>query len=112
LPTRQLNHTTFLSLPNAGDCFDVAFEKGTLDALSCGEHGSSNIAFVALELLRCLRPTGTFLIVTAKEPSAILKTVNEVRIQNNEWTTQYCWRTRVSISKGGVWIVALVKEAC
>ncbi|GAQ88161.1 hypothetical protein KFL_004050060 [Klebsormidium nitens] len=99
-------------LPFADGCFDVAFEKGTLDAISCGACGQSNVASVALELLRCLRLGGVFFLVTAKEPSGFLSIAHatHLRTRNKDWTGNYSWQAQASVSKGGVWIVALVKK--
>lgn len=96
----------------SGSCFDVAFEKGTLDAISCGSFGQSAVRSVAQELLRCLRAGGVFLIVTAKEPSRLLGTFGEVRIRSADETGAYGWQKHSSLLKGGVWIVVLTKGIC
>ena len=55
-----------------GSCFDIVFDKGTLDAIMCGSESSKNAQLMLLEIHRILKPGGVFLLVTYGQPSARL----------------------------------------
>jgi ubiquinone/menaquinone biosynthesis C-methylase UbiE len=50
------------------DQFDVAFDKGTFDALMCGDKADENVGATMREIYRVLRPGGRFFEVTYGKP--------------------------------------------
>jgi ubiquinone/menaquinone biosynthesis C-methylase UbiE len=52
------------------EMFDVAFDKGTLDALFCGSHGIEKVEQALREVCRVLRPRGMFFEVTYGKPES------------------------------------------
>ena len=48
--------------------FDVAFDKGTLDAIACGSNSTDNIAQMLRQVCRVLRPGGRFVLITYGAP--------------------------------------------
>jgi len=61
-----------LDVTNMGEfanaSFDVVIDKGTLDALLCGDESTSNADKMLLEISRVLRPGGVFILITYGEP--------------------------------------------
>eukprot|EP00775_Hariotina_reticulata_P002306 gene2306-2614_t len=61
------------SMPDFKDAsFQAVIDKGTLDAILCGEHASSNAANMLQECTRVLRPGAVLLIITYGDPAARL----------------------------------------
>eukprot|EP00742_Colponemidia_sp_Colp-10_P005567 GILJ01005950.1.p1 GENE.GILJ01005950.1~~GILJ01005950.1.p1 ORF type:complete len:615 (+),score=96.07 GILJ01005950.1:46-1845(+) len=59
------------------DCtFDLAVDKGTYDALACGEHRAESVGQLMLEVGRVLKFGGTFVIVTHGRPAGRLASFN------------------------------------
>eukprot|EP00743_Colponemidia_sp_Colp-15_P004248 GILK01004584.1.p1 GENE.GILK01004584.1~~GILK01004584.1.p1 ORF type:complete len:609 (-),score=85.86 GILK01004584.1:151-1920(-) len=59
------------------DCtFDLAVDKGTYDALACGEHRAESVSQLMLEVGRVLKFGGTFVIVTHGRPAGRLASFN------------------------------------
>eukprot|EP00744_Colponema_vietnamica_P001055 GILI01001795.1.p1 GENE.GILI01001795.1~~GILI01001795.1.p1 ORF type:complete len:208 (+),score=61.85 GILI01001795.1:40-663(+) len=48
--------------------FDVAVDKGTMDALLCGENSTKNVQSMVSEVYRVLAPGGVYLIVSYGQP--------------------------------------------
>jgi SAM-dependent methyltransferase len=52
------------------DLFDVCFDKGTIDALMCGDGSVEKVGLTLWEIYRVLRPGGLFLEITYGRPSS------------------------------------------
>jgi ubiquinone/menaquinone biosynthesis C-methylase UbiE len=50
------------------EMFDVAFDKGTLDAIMCGDNMRGNVESTLREVFRVLRPGGLFFEITYGTP--------------------------------------------
>jgi len=48
--------------------FDAVIDKGTLDALLCGEGSAENADRMCSEISRVLKPSGTFMLITYGSP--------------------------------------------
>eukprot|EP01112_Ceratiomyxa_fruticulosa_P024156 TRINITY_DN966_c0_g1_i2.p1 TRINITY_DN966_c0_g1~~TRINITY_DN966_c0_g1_i2.p1 ORF type:complete len:216 (+),score=34.40 TRINITY_DN966_c0_g1_i2:347-994(+) len=62
-----------------GGSFDAVVDKGTLDALLCGEGSSANSERMCLEVSRVLKSGGRFVCVTYGEPSTRLHFLDKSR---------------------------------
>jgi ubiquinone/menaquinone biosynthesis C-methylase UbiE len=72
IPSIQWLVMDCLDLKFPDGAFDVVLDKGTLDALFCGETAGGRIAKTLKEVHRVLRPGGSFIDITYGRPSARL----------------------------------------
>lgn len=49
--------------------FDYVFDKGTIDALACGDNDDQDMRATVLESIRVLKSGGIYVIVSFAEPS-------------------------------------------
>jgi ubiquinone/menaquinone biosynthesis C-methylase UbiE len=50
------------------ECFDLAIDKSTIDALLCGDHSFLNVAVMTKEIQRVLKTGGIYLIISYGQP--------------------------------------------
>jgi ubiquinone/menaquinone biosynthesis C-methylase UbiE len=63
------------------DCeFDAVIDKGTMDAILCGENSSDNAKKMAQEIYRVLKPGGVFIMITYGTPETRLPHFHETKI--------------------------------
>ena len=48
--------------------FDAAVDKGTLDAILCGENSTANAQKMLSEIYRVLAPTGVYVVISYGQP--------------------------------------------
>jgi len=77
LTYKVLDVTNMSEIPSAS--FDVAIDKGTMDAILCGDGSVSNTDKMLTEILRILRPGGTFMLITYGEPASRLHYLEKPR---------------------------------
>ncbi|ELR15315.1 catalytic, putative [Acanthamoeba castellanii str. Neff] len=60
-------------MPEFGDrTFDAAIDKGTMDAILCGEGSAENTEKILSEMARIIKPGGVFLLITYGQPKTRL----------------------------------------
>lgn len=89
-PSRARNpfpHQSFLltipharrSMPEFADkSFDGVLDKGTLDAILCGEGSAVHAAAMVMEAFRVLKPCGVLMLVTYGDPLSRLPYLNKI----------------------------------
>ena len=50
------------------DLFDIVFDKGTFDAILCGENGVANVIYSMSEIWRVLKNDGIFIEISHTDP--------------------------------------------
>lgn len=65
------------SLTFDDNCFDVAVDKGTLDAIACSEAFDWLLPRMARSVVRVLRPGGTWVCVSFTPPEIALQLLEE-----------------------------------
>jgi ubiquinone/menaquinone biosynthesis C-methylase UbiE len=60
--------------------FDVAFDKGTLDALFCGAEAAHKVALTLSEVYRVLRPGGLFFEITFGVPGSRSRLFEQIEL--------------------------------
>jgi SAM-dependent methyltransferase len=62
------------------DTFDVAFDKGTIDALLCGDSAIDKVGRTLAEIHRVLRPCGVFFEITHGKPDVRVELFNDYEL--------------------------------
>ncbi|CAI5484074.1 unnamed protein product [Closterium sp. Yama58-4] len=65
--------------------FDVVLDKGTLDAILCGNNSVENASAMLSEVCRVLKPGGKFLLITYGDPQVRL---SHLRVDTLKWTVK------------------------
>ena len=67
--TMRFIHMDCRSMEDFGDAtFDAAIDKGTLDAILCGDNSTANAHKMISEIYRVLAPTGAYIIISYGQP--------------------------------------------
>lgn len=68
-PTMRFIHMDTRSMEDFGDAtFDGAIDKGTLDAVLCGDNSTANVNKMLSEICRVLAPTGVYICISYGQP--------------------------------------------
>ncbi|KAG2436046.1 hypothetical protein HYH02_011757 [Chlamydomonas schloesseri] len=79
LPQLEYRVADVRSMPELGDrSFDGVLDKGTLDAILCGEGSAVHATAMVMESYRVLKPGGALMLVTYGDPLSRLPYLNEV----------------------------------
>ena len=62
------------------ECFDVVFDKGTIDAIICNDNGPELVTDALTEIYRVLKHSGKFIVITFESPSRRLKTFHLAKL--------------------------------
>eukprot|EP01114_Cavostelium_apophysatum_P012156 TRINITY_DN2697_c0_g1_i1.p1 TRINITY_DN2697_c0_g1~~TRINITY_DN2697_c0_g1_i1.p1 ORF type:complete len:204 (+),score=21.80 TRINITY_DN2697_c0_g1_i1:71-682(+) len=62
-----------MSMEFSDSAFDAVVDKGTLDAILCGENSTANADSMVSEIYRVLKPGGTYVVVTYGAPKMRLQ---------------------------------------
>lgn len=69
-PTLRFVHMDVRSMEDFGDgSFDATIDKGTLDAILCGDNSTANAHKALTEVYRTLTPTGAYICISYGQPS-------------------------------------------
>jgi SAM-dependent methyltransferase len=90
------------------ELFDVAFDKGTFDALFCGPGAYQKIGDTLEEIYRVLRPGGLFFEITYGKPEARMETFNSYEL---DWTLHEPVPVKNIETGGWHWIYIFQKTA-
>lgn len=74
------------SLTYPSSSFDCVIDKGTLDAILCGENSSKHANSMLAECQRVLRPGGCLLVITYGQPSSRLTYLEQ---KSYQWDVTY-----------------------
>ena len=67
--TMRFIHMDARNMEDFGDAtFDGAIDKGTLDAILCGENSTANAQKMLAEIYRVLAPTGVYIAISYGQP--------------------------------------------
>jgi ubiquinone/menaquinone biosynthesis C-methylase UbiE len=67
-PTMRFLHMDGRNMEFDDGSFDAAIDKGTLDAVLCGENSTANAQKMLSEVYRVLSPTGVYILISYGQP--------------------------------------------
>mmetsp|Transcript_18893 Transcript_18893/g.34201 ORF Transcript_18893/g.34201 Transcript_18893/m.34201 type:complete len:210 (-) Transcript_18893:4930-5559(-) len=76
-PTMQYRQMDVLSLEFADSSYDAVVDKGTLDAILCGENSTPNSFQMLSEIYRILTATGVYIVVSYGVPEHRMRYLNK-----------------------------------
>eukprot|EP01103_Thecamoeba_quadrilineata_P015572 TRINITY_DN4964_c0_g1_i2.p1 TRINITY_DN4964_c0_g1~~TRINITY_DN4964_c0_g1_i2.p1 ORF type:complete len:184 (+),score=18.34 TRINITY_DN4964_c0_g1_i2:174-725(+) len=74
------------NLPYEDKSFDAAIDKGTLDALLCGNNSVKNAEMMLANISRTLKPGGTFIMITYGKPDTRKRYLDK---------PHFCWNIQI-----------------
>eukprot|EP01138_Halocafeteria_seosinensis_P011197 gb/GECG01011436.1/.p1 GENE.gb/GECG01011436.1/~~gb/GECG01011436.1/.p1 ORF type:complete len:369 (+),score=43.81 gb/GECG01011436.1/:1-1107(+) len=90
---------TVLSSELPRQCFDLIFDKALLDALLCGEDGGARANKMLWEMLRLLKPGGSYICVSHSLPEKRLPLLEAIKVENNSRETSSIHKYRWEINQ-------------
>ena len=82
--TMEWHHMNVCAMEFPVETYDVVFAKGLIDAIMCGESWATRLNKCCEEVSRVLKPSGTFIVVTAGIPEKMIEAL--------EGDGHYHWR--------------------